>query len=39
MEQFFQNENTCDLFMNEVKMKTGPLQEPEKREDENVFGN
>jgi hypothetical protein len=28
MEQFLLNENTCDVFMSEVKMKDEPLQEP-----------
>jgi hypothetical protein len=28
MEQSFENENTCDIFMNEVRIKNEPLQEP-----------
>jgi hypothetical protein len=28
MKQSFENENTCDIFMNEVKMKNEPLQKP-----------
>ncbi len=28
MKQFFENENTYDIFMNEVKMKDEPLQKP-----------
>jgi hypothetical protein len=27
MEFFFENENTCDIFMNEIIMEDGPLQE------------
>jgi hypothetical protein len=30
MERAFKNENTGDVFMNEVKMKVKPLQELEK---------
>ncbi len=29
MEIFFENENTCDIFMNEIKMEDEPLLEPE----------
>jgi hypothetical protein len=27
MEQSFENENTCDIFMNEVRIQNEPLQE------------
>jgi hypothetical protein len=30
MEQYFKNENTCDVFMNEVRIKDEILLEPEK---------
>ncbi len=30
MEQFSENENACDIFMNEVKMEDEPLLEPQK---------
>jgi hypothetical protein len=30
MEQSFENENTYDVFMNEVRMKDEPLQEVKK---------
>jgi hypothetical protein len=30
MEQSSKNENTCDIFMNEIRMEDEPLQEPEK---------
>jgi hypothetical protein len=30
MEQSFENENTCDIFMNEVRIKNEHLQEPKK---------
>jgi hypothetical protein len=29
MEQFSENENTCDIFINEIRMKNEPLQKPE----------
>jgi hypothetical protein len=29
MEQSFENENTCDIFMNEIRINNEPLQEPE----------
>jgi hypothetical protein len=29
MELFSENENTCDIFMNEVKMEDEPLLEPQ----------
>ncbi len=29
MEQSFENENTCDIFMNEIKIGNEPLQEHE----------
>jgi hypothetical protein len=29
MEQSFENENACDIFMNEVKIKNEPLEELE----------
>jgi hypothetical protein len=29
MEQSFENENTYDVFMNEIRMEVEPLQEPE----------
>jgi hypothetical protein len=29
MEKFFENENTCDIFMNEVRMEDEPLLELE----------
>jgi len=29
MEQYFKNNNTCDVFMNEVKIKDEILLEPE----------
>jgi hypothetical protein len=28
MEQSFEYENTCDIFMNEVRMEDEPLLEP-----------
>jgi len=30
MEQSFENENACDIFMNEIMIENEPLQEPEK---------
>jgi hypothetical protein len=30
MEFFFENENTCDIFMNEIMMEDEPLLELEK---------
>jgi len=30
MERSSKNENTCDIFMNEIRMEDEPLQEPEK---------
>jgi hypothetical protein len=30
MEEYFENENTCDVFMNEVKIKDEMLLELEK---------
>ncbi len=27
MEQYFQNENKCDVLMNEIRMEDEPLQE------------
>jgi hypothetical protein len=30
MEQYSKNENTCDVFMNEVKMEDEPLPKPKK---------
>ncbi len=30
IEQFFENENTCDVFMNETRMEDEALQEHEK---------
>jgi hypothetical protein len=30
MEKFSEKENTCDIFMNEVRMEDEPLQKPEK---------
>jgi hypothetical protein len=30
VEQFSENENTCDIFINEVRMENEPLQKPEK---------
>jgi hypothetical protein len=30
MEQSFKNENTCDIFMNEIRMEDEPLQKPDK---------
>jgi hypothetical protein len=29
MEKVFENENTCDIFMNEIKMEDEPLLEAE----------
>jgi hypothetical protein len=34
MKQCFENENTCDIFMNEVRTEVEPLQEP--KENANV---
>jgi hypothetical protein len=28
-EQFFENENTCDIFMTEIRMENEPLLEPQ----------
>jgi hypothetical protein len=30
MEKFFENENTCDIFINEVRMENEPLRKPKK---------
>jgi hypothetical protein len=30
MEQYSKHENTCDIFMNEIRMEDEPLEEPEK---------
>ncbi len=29
MEQFFENKNTCDIFMNEIRIEDEPLLEPQ----------
>jgi hypothetical protein len=39
MEQSFKNENTYNVFMNEVKMKDEPLQEPETNASVQTKGN
>jgi hypothetical protein len=30
MEKYFENENTCDILMNDVKMKDEPFLKPQK---------
>jgi hypothetical protein len=32
MKQSFENENTCDIFINEVKMEDEPLRKPKENE-------
>ncbi len=36
---FSKNENTCDIFMNEIKMKDEPLQEPKENASVQTKGN
>jgi len=39
MKQSFENENTCDIFMNELKMKNEPLWKPKENASVQREGN
>jgi hypothetical protein len=39
MEQYFQNENKCDVLMNEIRMEDEPLLELQENESLQAKGN